>query len=541
MKRLAEALAIAVVVLAPLGALAEGAALLLVGDEYRRLPEAGGANDARGLGQMLAASGFRVVTSIDEDADDAARAMEDFRVLARTADRVFVLVAGHVVSSARESWLLGPYAENPTDITIGADAVPLGPLLDIAAGHPGQALLMVAPSDDAPDGAGLVAGIALVPPQGVTLVTGELDDVLDVARDVALVPGRSLSRAPRGVQVSGFVSSAVPFLPLPIGVAPAPAPAPDRESVFWDVVKGRGDKAAFEAYLDAFPNGRYAALARAAIREFGTSAEAQAEATEAALGFDRDARRKIQRDLSLLGFDPRGIDGIFGPGSRAAITAWQRANGHPDTGFLTAEQVRVLGDAAAIRAAELEREAAARKAEDDRRDTSYWRETGRGADEAGLRAYLARYPDGLFSDIAELRLSEIEAEKRAAAAADERALWDRVRANDSEASYSNYLRQYPNGAFADAARARLAELRSSADNSAAIAAAKAEEDRVAGNSVTRLLVENRLAAAGFNPGAIDGNFDNATRRAIRRFQRASDIEVTGFVTQATMVRLLTVR
>jgi len=541
MKSFAKALVLGVVVLAPFGAQAEDAALLLVGDNYRRLPDTGGASEARGLGQMLTASGFRVVTAIDEDAEDAARAMEDFRVLAERADRVFVLVAGHVVSSAREAWLLAPYATRPTDITIGGNAVPLGPLFDIAAAHPGEAVLMVAPTDDAPDGAGLTTGFALVPPQGVTLVTGALDDVIDVARDVALVPGRSLAGVAQDVAVSGFVSSAMPFLPAPAGTAPEPAPTPDRESVFWDVVKGRGDRAAYEAYLDAFPNGRYAALARAALSEFATSADARAEAAEAALALDRDTRRGIQRDLSLLGFDPRGIDGIFGPGSRAAITAWQRANGHTDTGFLTADQVRAMADSAAIRAAELEREAAARKAEEEQRDTSYWRETGRGADEAGLRAYLARYPDGLFSDIAELRLTEIEADKRGAAAAEERVLWDRVRGNDTEASYSNYLRQYPTGTFADAARARLAELRSAANSSAAVADAKAEEGRVAGNGVTRLLIENRLAAAGFDPGAVDGTFDKETRRAIRRFQRARNIEVTGYVTQATMVRLLTVR
>ena len=39
----------------------------------------------------------------------------------------------------------------------------------------------------------------------------------------------------------------------------------------------------------------------------------------------------------------------------------------------------------------------------------------------------------------------------------------------------------------------------------------------------------------------DGTFDADTRRAIRRFQRSRDLPVTGYVTQATMVHLLTVR
>ena len=64
--------------------------------------------------------------------------------------------------------------------------------------------------------------------------------------------------------------------------------------------------------------------------------------------------------------------------------------------------------------------------------------------------------------------------------------------------------------------------------------------QVVSNGVLRLLVENRLAAAGQDPGGIDGRFDRTTRRAIRRFQRDQGLTVTGYVTQATMVRLLAV-
>ena len=69
-------------------------------------------------------------------------------------------------------------------------------------------------------------------------------------------------------------------------------------------------------------------------------------------------------------------------------------------------------------------------------------------------------------------------------------------------------------------------------------AARAEEAQVAGNQIVRALVEQRLNQVGLAPGALDGNFDEETRRAIRRFQQAADLPVTGYVTQATMVRLL---
>ena len=73
---------------------------------------------------------------------------------------------------------------------------------------------------------------------------------------------------------------------------------------------------------------------------------------------------------------------------------------------------------------------------------------------------------------------------------------------------------------------------------AAIAAARVEEATVAGNIIARLLIEQRLTQLGEDPGTVDGTFDEATRRALRRFQRARDLPVTGYVTQATMARLL---
>ncbi len=529
MKNAAKMLIIGAATLMPLAVMAQDLALIVVGSDYRRLPDLEGAEEAASLAEALEAEGFEIISALDRDASGAAEALASFRTKAEDAERVFVFVAGHILSTTREAWFLTRYAEDPTDFTIGVEAVPLGPVLDIAADHPGRAVVMLAPSGDDVAGDGLIPEIVLEAPEGVALFEGEAEPLLSVARGTLLVPGRVLGRLPAGVEASGTLPDTIPFTPVQGATTGI-----DREAAYWDVVKSMGTADAFATYLAAYPNGRYAALARAAIRDMESEAETSAEATEAALGLSVERRRDIQRDLSLLGHNPRGIDGIFGPGSRAAITAWQRAAGYQATGYLTGEQVTRLSQTAALRAAELEREAAARKAEEDRLDTIYWRETGRGADETGLRAYLARYPDGLYSDVAEQRLAEIEEGKRAAAAEAERVFWDQVRAEDQAASYRRYLERYPNGAFAKEAQARLDALGAESDN----AAAKAEEDRVAGNGVTRLLVENRLKAAGFDPGPVDGTFNKKTRKAIRQFQRAAGLDVSGYVTQETMVRLL---
>lgn len=75
------------------------------------------------------------------------------------------------------------------------------------------------------------------------------------------------------------------------------------------------------------------------------SADAQAASaarTEANIGLTAAQRSAVQQGLTNRGFNTRGVDGSFGPGTRAAITGWQRANDITPTGYLTVEQVNRL-------------------------------------------------------------------------------------------------------------------------------------------------------------------------------------------------------
>ena len=544
---LLRSVALGALLLAPQIAVAEDAALIIVESDYRRLADVAGADEAASLAQALEAAGFRVTSTLDQSAEDAWRAVADWRADAVEAERVLVFLSGHMVSTARDGYLLTRSADAPTDLSVGGQAVPLGPILDTLAAHQGQAVLMLAPSTKAPAGAGLAPGASPQAPQGVTLISGPAGALLRVAREVLLVPGAApasgLADAPRGVAVSGFVSDALPFLPPGEG-PPAQPPRPtgaDPEAAYWSAVQSMASREAYAAYLERYPGGRYGADARAAIAALENSAQARLIAVEEALGLDREARKEVQRALALLGYEPRGIDGIFGPGSRAAIAAWQRAVGSSSTGYLTGADMRTLTTQAEARAAQLAAEAEARRAEQERLDRVFWTETGGNGDEAGLRAYLKRYPDGLFAEVARARLDEIEATQLGQAQAQERQMWDQVRAQDTATGYRDYLDRYPNGIFSEAAQARIAELTQAEDEAAFVATARSEEDRVAGNQISRLLVETRLKALGYDPGRIDGSFDEKSRRAIRQFQRTREIAVTGYVSQETMVHLLAVR
>lgn len=53
-------------------------------------------------------------------------------------------------------------------------------------------------------------------------------------------------------------------------------------------------------------------------------------------------RRELQRRLVLLGYNTRGVDGVFGPGSRNAIQDWQTNNAVPPSGYFDANQIAVF-------------------------------------------------------------------------------------------------------------------------------------------------------------------------------------------------------
>lgn len=164
--------------------------------------------------------------------------------------------------------------------------------------------------------------------------------------------------------------------------ATAPAPAPvtseppswEVEQRLWDEASKRNTAPFYEAYLEQFPNGRFATVARlnidalndpkaqerqvaaldadeansgSAVRtSVGISDDMKkvlgTEATENAIGLDRQGRIDLQLRVEALGNELGRIDGNIGAKTRQAIGDWQEGNGLPPTTFLTREQLAFL-------------------------------------------------------------------------------------------------------------------------------------------------------------------------------------------------------
>ncbi|WP_341212489.1 peptidoglycan-binding domain-containing protein [uncultured Limimaricola sp.] len=528
-------------------AMAQDAALLLGTERYETLGRLSRGTEILGAAEPLRELGFSVFALPNGRADSTAQTARDWLEQVPEGNRLVVALSGRFATDGARSWFLTAEADGPGLLTPGAAALPVEGVLRALAEAPGRSLLLLGVETGGSNrydpwvGEGLGA---LEIPQGVTVLTGSPRAVAQFMTGPLAEPREDLSRAIReaeGLQAQGYLPRARIFMPArpdTPAAATAPRTDPAAEEALWQGTVALGSIEAYRDYLARYPRGSHAEAAESAIAAIVAEPDRDARLAEEAIGLSRDQRRDLQRSLSLLDFNTRGIDGIFGPGTRQAIINWQQQNGFGQTSYLTPEQISRIDAQAARRAAELEAEAEQQRQQAARQDRSFWDETGARGDEPGLRAYLDRYPDGVFAETAADRLALIEEEKRQAAQAEDSAAWDRAREADTVEAYRDYQRAFSEGSFKAEAEARIAALSQEVAQSEARAAAEQLERDLGLNALTARLVEQRLDAQGLEPGEVDGKFDQATRRAIRRYQSNRELEASGYLDEATVVRLL---
>ena len=526
---------------------ANDSALLLGVERYATLGRADNGTAIGAAAGPLTQLGFDVQSSMNGSGADMRAAGQRFVENIDQAEAVIASLSGRFVTDGRNDWYLLPESAATDPLGIGADALSVDALLAVLAAAPGRSLLVLGLEESAVPalGSGLRPGLALSDlPQGVTIVRGAPRVVGDYLSRLAAAPGEdaiTLAARTRGLSLSGYVPRSL--VPVPetravAGVGGALNIDRAAEDALWDGTQALDTAQAYLDYLSRYPQGQYAAEASARLAAIQSEPNRADRLAEEAINLSREARRGIQRALTVLEFDTRGIDGIFGPGTRRAITNWQQENGYAQTSYLTLDQINRLDAQAARRTAELEAAAERQRALEEQRDRAYWEETGARGDEPGFRAYLSRYPDGVFSAQATQGLAQIEAAKRSEAEAADAEAWDTARRADTLAAYRTYLSGFPQGSFREEAQSRIDALDRESRNAQSEEAARAAETELRVDPITARLLEARLQQLGLEPGRVDGTFDNDTRRAIRRYQRDRNLDQTGYLNQATVARLL---
>ncbi|SHF51190.1 Putative peptidoglycan binding domain-containing protein [Loktanella atrilutea] len=531
---------------------AEDAALIVGIADYDTLRDVRGAGRVTDAVPSLQRLGFSVYgTGGSGDVQVQANAFSD---AAANADRLVAVLTGQFVTDGQRTWLMPANAASPKPFTVANGAISVETVLATLEQTPGAAVLVLGHDERSDEnlGDGLSRGIGdLDVPSGVTVVEGSVAAASDLLSDVIATPGGDVIAGVRGsrdLTGSGFMpaslvlikSDARPSTPPPAVSTPPVASVPNgsAEATVWEQARAADDQAAYTRYLDRYPDGPHASAAVERLRELRDPNLAYRK-VEDALNLPLEARRAIQRDLQVLGYDTRGIDGIFGPGSRGAIKQWQAANSMSETGFLSAEQIGLIDTQANTRSIKLEAEAKARRETELRADRAYWAQTGVSGKRRDLRDYLERYPDGLYAKQAQEAIAAFRARDRAAAASADNEAWDKAVKRNDIAGYRRYLSDQPEGAFREEATSRVTALNRADDNKAQTEAAQAGERALALDPISLRLVEARLSQLGLDPGTVDGNIDSDTRGAIRRYQRDRQINATGYLDQATVSQMLT--
>ncbi|MGF1503061.1 MAG: peptidoglycan-binding protein [Paracoccaceae bacterium] len=556
LRSLAAGLALAAVALS---ADAAGNLALVIGNKaYRHAPDAESARlDALAVSRALRDAGYTVTLGIDLERVEMKRVIDGFLRELPEAEKVVVYYTGHAMRSGGRSYLSPTDMEADSLADVVFDGVPFEIATGIAAAtEAGAAILIdVAQLDgfpprpfadpgfadpELPNGVILVS--AAPPGQAVRRSANRESRFARLIVDRLLQPGQSLVDAVRDgrsrLWASGSVARDFALVDAPEPVIDADADlAREIELAYWRAAERTGRAEDYRGYLARYPNGLFAPLAERRLREaeIRDDPKRALEAAEAALELTPLRKRRLQSFLDALGHNPGQIDGIVGPGTRRAIRAWQRANGFEAHGYLTAAAVAQISEQGreavrAKRAAEAEERRRA-QAEEER----FWQETGATGRPRLLRSYLERYPEGRYADEARERLSAL---RDAREDRRERQFWQETQNANTAEAYREYLARYEDGLFAVPARRRLAIIEEQERKQAVRERHERIEVSLGLNRADQRSVERRLFFLGFNPGEIDGRFDERSRFAIRGYQTSRELDVTGYMNRPTLLLLV---
>lgn len=154
------------------------------------------------------------------------------------------------------------------------------------------------------------------------------------------------------------VANAAPTASSSTPAAAASSSSDGVELEYWRSVKETNKPEELNAYLSAYPNGQFKALALARLAAIqngrstttrnlnagvdpATFTDDASQLTEDQIGLDKGQRRDVQRRLNGLGFDTK-VTGVFNDDTRSVLKRWQAARGYPSTGYLNKLQHKAL-------------------------------------------------------------------------------------------------------------------------------------------------------------------------------------------------------
>jgi formylglycine-generating enzyme required for sulfatase activity len=282
-------------------------ALVIANEAYPEAPIAGVAQQGRAVAETLSAGGFDVVAVENADRNALRQAIAGFASKLRRGAQVVVFYSGHTIQQRNRNFLVS--TQNGAEGAVDLDEI-VDPLI---VARPASALIFLDAGRDNPwqgKAKGLLPleameGIAVLFPTapGRTLPNGP-DRAGDAWLKAIRTPGLEMAQAVKQVRdtvsretrrsqqvwLSAEPPKGLVVTPVtrPVAVAQgsrAVIPPPQTPGVtqdaaydlaFWESIRNSRNAAEYRAYLDAYPNGRFASLARTREQEYRASPAAPA-------------------------------------------------------------------------------------------------------------------------------------------------------------------------------------------------------------------------------------------------------------------------
>lgn len=337
------------VALAPGPALAAKKVALVVGNSaYAEAPLRNPVNDARSIARQLRGKGFEVLLRENVTKAQFSEAVADFGEKLAAGDTALFFFAGHGIQVQGRNYLLPVDARITSEQRVRLEAMDVEAVLDQTTAARAAVSMMILDACrnnpferrfrsvggglaqiNAPEGTliayatapGKVAadgdGSNGLYTQALLKALGEPGlKVEEVFKQVRI----EVARASGGAQIPWEASSLTGdfyFLP-PVEQTAV------REAIFWDSIKGTADPAELTAYLNLYPNGHFAPIARArlaAVEAARAQAAAQAEAARAQSEAARQAAEAARQAADTARAQESQAAAGLGPDAERALQA----------------------------------------------------------------------------------------------------------------------------------------------------------------------------------------------------------------------------
>lgn len=311
-------------------------------------------NDAADVAAALKRLGFKVTLATDLDYGGMRASVRQLGREAAAAEMALFYFAGHGFELDGVNYLVPVDARIATRVDVEYETLPLDLALTAASSSPGFRVIVLDACRNNPFASkmsngsasrSLGRGLAPIEPANGTLVAyaakggttaadgrGRNSPFTAALLDYLEEPGLDVQFLFRKVrdrvlqQTAGlqepFTYGSLPGLqvylkpPTEPGVRILDDEEAARELSLWNAVKESADPRDFESYLERFPSGTFASLARARIAALTPMSPS-----------DHALVVQIQRELTRVGCNPGPVDGVWGGRTKRAATEFSRRLG----------------------------------------------------------------------------------------------------------------------------------------------------------------------------------------------------------------------